>query len=434
MTSAPTPPPRAPSPRTRRPGFWGLVGGVLLLHLLLTNHVLENRVGWGRGDQPPPRIDVTFVQELKATAPPPLAPPAPAAPAEKRLAAVAAKPKAPASAPRPDGPASAAQDTDATDATEATEATEAATAAAALAPGPEAVALLAEPAAASTATAASTAVEALPPLPATAGVGAVPDLPPAASAPPAAEAVAPAPAPAPASAAASATGFAWPPSTRLTYVLTGDYRGPVNGSASVEWLRQGTRYQVHLDTSVGPVLSRHITSEGELTAQGLAPRRFDGEQKALFRDVRRWQLRFGPERVVLADGREVPTMAGAQDEASQFVQLTWLFTTRPDLLKVGGSVEMPLAISRRLERWRYDILAEETLRFRFGSVATFHLKPRRAAQGGDLTPEIWIAPTLQYLPVRILIRDGKGNWIDLSLEKPPLQAAQPADPPPAPAR
>ena len=29
---------------------------------------------------------------------------------------------------------------------------------------------------------------------------------------------------------------------------------------------------------------------------------------------------------------------------------------------------------------------------------------------------------------------GQGNWIDLSLEKPPLQAAQPADPPPAPAR
>jgi hypothetical protein len=225
-------------------------------------------------------------------------------------------------------------------------------------------------------------------------------------------------------AAASAVPFEWPPSTRLTYRLNGDYRGPVEGNASVEWLRQGNRYQVHLETSIGPVLSRHITSEGELTEAGLAPRRFDGEQKVMFRAPRRWQLRFGPEVVVLSDGKEVPTQPGAQDEASQFVQLTWLFTTQPDRLKVGRSVELPLAISRRLERWIYDVIGEETLRFDFGDVATFHLKPRRAAQGGDLTPEVWIAPSLQYLPVRILIRDTQGNWIDLTLDKPPLQAAQ----------
>ena len=63
------------------------------------------------------------------------------------------------------------------------------------------------------------------------------------------------------------------------------------------------------------------------------------------------------------------------------------------------------------------------LRFPFGEVPTFHLKPRREATGGDLTAEIWIAPTLQYLPVRIRISDGKESWIDLTLEKPPLQAA-----------
>jgi hypothetical protein len=224
-------------------------------------------------------------------------------------------------------------------------------------------------------------------------------------------------------AASAAPVFAWPPSTRLSFKLLGHYRGPVEGTAQVEWLRQGSRYQVHLATAIGPVLSRHITSEGELTAQGLAPRRFDGEQKVLFRSARRWQLRFGPDEVVLSDGRQVPTQPGAQDEASQFVQLTWLFTTQPDRLRVGSAVEMPLAISRRLERWIYDVRAEEVLRLPFGEVPTFHLKPRREATGGDLTAEIWIAPTLQYLPVRIRISDGKDAWVDLTLEKPPLQAA-----------
>ena len=408
-------PRRVQLPR-RRPGFWGLAVGVVLLHLLLTSHLLENRVGWGSGDKPPSRIDVVFVKELQAADPPPLAVPTPAG---QRLPAVAAQPQAAASAPRTEPPVS----TDPVrDPAVAAALLASSAPSAPLAPGPEPLAALAGPA-----PAVSAAVDGRPAAPA-AVAGAVPDLPAAASASLAIGVPAPARATAEAAAAvpaASTTAFDWPPSTRLSYALTGDYRGPVNGSATVEWLRQGNRYQVHLDTSVGPVLARRLSSEGELTAQGLAPQRFDGEQKVLFRASQRWQLRFGPERVVLRGGQEVPTMAGVQDEASQFVQLTWLFTTQPERLKVGQSIDMPLAISRKLERWTYDIVAEETLRFPFGAVATFHIKPRREAQGGDLTPEIWIAPTLQYLPVRILIRDGKSHWIDLSLEKPPLQAAQP---------
>jgi hypothetical protein len=388
----------------RRPSFWGVIAAVLLAHLLLSNRLLEDRVGWGSGDKAPARIEVTFVRELVAAEPPPVL--APVAVAERRLAAVAEQPQAAASAPAV--PASAA----------APEPLPARLALAPPPPPPHVTAPVLPPPLPAELAAPSVAAVAelmppLPPLPPLAALVAQP-LPPQ---PVVAKAALPA------ASAASAVAFEWPPSTRLTYRLKGDYRGPVEGTASVEWLRQGSRYQVHLETSIGPVLSRHITSEGELTANGLAPRRFNGEQKVLFRAPKRWQLRFGPEKLVLADGKEVPMVTGAQDEASQFVQLTWLFTTQPERLKVGRSVEMPLAISRRLERWIYDVIAEETLRFGFGPVATFHLKPRTVGQGGDLTPEIWIAPSLQYLPVRILIRDDNGHWIDLSLDAPPMQAA-----------
>jgi hypothetical protein len=388
----------APAPRTRRPGFWLLIAGVLAAHLWLSNGLLENRVGWGSGDQPPPRIEVAFVRELVAAAPPAVVAPPPRA--ARRLPPVAKRPLAAASAPATEASAPTRHDD-----LPPREVAEAPPPPPLLLPPPQ---LPAEPAAPS----ASAVLDLMPPLPA---------LPVAPTAP---SSAALAQAAAPAASAASAAAFEWPPSTRLSYHLSGDYRGPVEGSATVEWLRQGTRYQVHLETAIGPVLSRHITSEGELTENGLAPRRFDGEQKVIFRAPRRWQLRFGPERVVLADGKQVPAQPGAQDEASQFVQLTWLFTTQPQRLQVGRSVDMPLAISRKLERWYYDVVAEETLHFPFGAVATFHLKPRREAPSGDLTPEVWIAPTLQYLPVRILIHDNKGSWVDLTLESPPLQAAQ----------
>ncbi len=359
-----------------------MTSGVLLAHLLLADRVLEQRLGWGSGDPPPPRIDVAFVRELVAATPPVAVAPVPPRPAPDRLPAVAAKPRPAASSVQaaavlePAEPAQAAAELDAP-------------------PSPASAA--AEPAPALLA-----AVDLAPP--------AAPPIPPPA---------------APAS-AASATHFDWPPSTRLSYQLSGHYRGPIDGSAQVEWLREGSRYQVRMSTAIGPVLSRSISSEGLLTEAGLAPRRFDGEQKVIFRAARRWSLRFGPERITLPDGREIDTQPGAQDEASQFVQLAWLFTTRPERLQVGQFIEMPLIVNRTLERWIYDVVAEETLNFAFGTVPTVHVKPRREARSGDLAAEIWFAPTLQYLPVRILIRQHPDSWIDLTLDRPPLQAAEPA--------
>jgi hypothetical protein len=36
---------------------------------------------------------------------------------------------------------------------------------------------------------------------------------------------------------------------------------------------------------------------------------------------------------------------------------------------------------------------------------------------------MWVAPSLQNLPVRIKVRQDSENWIDLALERLPQQAA-----------
>lgn len=422
--------PDAPARRAAGPRWLpaALTLVVAAVHLLLLDEVARSRLGEGMGQTLPARIEVAFVRALAQAAPPPEAPAPMATPAPApRLPAVrheAARPPAP--------PASAAAD--AARPAEAPKTGETAeTAEATASPGPPG-----EPA----------APPAIPPV-------APPDAPPVLALDPparpvAAAAAASAPAPtsrmalaaapasapaqaavalaarppaAPAAAAASApASFDWPPSTQLNFNLLGNYRGPVQGSARVEWLRDGSRYQVRMESSAGPLFRRTGVSEGELGERGLVPRRFAGEQRVLFGKARQWQIAFGPERVTLTDGREVPAMAGAQDEASQYVQLTWLFTTQPGRLKVGQSVEIPLAIGRKLERWTYDIVEEERLRLPFGEVPSFHIKPRREATGGDLSAEIWIAPTLQYLPVRILLRQSAEVWVDLTLAQSPLQS------------
>lgn len=247
-----------------------------------------------------------------------------------------------------------------------------------------------------------------------------------------------APPSAPPSAPSSAPSFEWPPSTRLSYTLVGDYRGPVQGKARVEWLRSGNRYQVHLDVRVGadfaPLMSRRMSSDGLLTEAGLKPLRYDEETRVLLREVRRQTIFFEPERIVLPRGGAQPTVPGVQDTASQFVQLSWMFTLQPQLLRAGQTVEVPLALTRRLDRWVYDVVGEEVLDLPVGPVKAWYLKPRlQSKTSSDLAVETWFAPSLQYLPVRIRIRQDEASFIDLTLERLPQQGdAAPAGAAPRP--
>lgn len=234
-----------------------------------------------------------------------------------------------------------------------------------------------------------------------------------------------------AASAATEPGPEWPPSTRLSYRLSGHYRGPVEGQAQVEWLRAGSRYQVVMELGIGPafapLLSRRVSSDGLITPQGLAPRRYDELTRVVLAAPRRLLVLMDGDRVTLADGSSQPRPEGLQDSASQFVQLTWLFTMQPALLQRGRSVVLPLALPRAVEDWTYDVLASESLNTPAGVVEAVHVKPRRpgrdARPGGALTAEIWVAPSLQYLPVRILIRQDAETFIDLLVDRLPEQAA-----------
>jgi len=228
--------------------------------------------------------------------------------------------------------------------------------------------------------------------------------------------------------AGSAPAFEWPASTRLSYVLTGNYRGEVAGTAQVEWIRLGNRYQVHLDVTIGlpilPLATRRMISDGVLTPEGLRPETFDEDSKIAGRDRRRSTIRFEPDAIVLPGGLRNVRWPGVQDAASQFVQLTFLFTTRPELLAPGTVIDMPLALPRHVDHWVYDVLEKEVLYTPFGTVEGVHLRPRRVAKkGGDLVAEMWIAPSLAYLPARIRIAQDEQTFIDLMIRRKPQLAA-----------
>jgi hypothetical protein len=228
----------------------------------------------------------------------------------------------------------------------------------------------------------------------------------------------------------AAARFEWPPSTRLVYTLRGDYRGPLEGDAQVHWVRIGERYQVQMDVTVGlalaPLMSRRVTSDGLLGDDGLAPRRYEERTRLGPAAPTFVQLVFDPARreVLLAGGRRVAAPAGVQDSASQFVQLAWLFNMQPQRLRAGERIELPLALARRVGAWVYEVQPAQLLDTPLGAIDAHELAPQPGnARAGELAVQLWIAPALQYLPVRIRIEQAGGAWVDLTLAAPPLQEA-----------
>ena len=220
--------------------------------------------------------------------------------------------------------------------------------------------------------------------------------------------------------------FQWPASTRVSYHLSGYYRGAVDGTAQVEWIRVGSHYQVHVDFVVGPsfapVITQRSTSDGEIGPGGLVPQRYDQQTRVLGSERPLQTVRFDTTGVTLANGQRQTAPPNVQDSASQFIQLTFLFSTRPELSKLGGSIDIPLALPRKLDIWTYDVTERVELRTPFGPLDAVHLVPRNPPGPGALRVEIWFAPQLRYFPARLRIEQDAGTYVDLLIEKPPEMA------------
>ena len=363
----------APS-RMRRAGLAGVLALVIVVHAWVTRHVVDRIADINLNTARVERMEVAYVRDMALRAPAVAAPAAPPALASPRVArSRAAKPAEAASAPE------------------------------------------------------------VPIEPVVAAAPVTPEAPPAVAAP---EAPVPEPprvassaasAPGDAASAAAPAAFDWPSSTRVSYLLTGNFRGEVNGTAQVEWIRADSHYQVHLDLVVGPslapLITRRMSSDGEITTEGLSPRRYEQDTKVVLRNRNIVSLSFEPGSVVLANGERRDTLPGVQDTASQFVQLMYVFSTRPELLRIGNTVDIPLALPHKVDVWTYDVVEEEVLETPFGPLPTLHLKPRRAVpRPNELSAEIWFAPQLRYFPVRIRIRQDAETFIDLMISKRPEMA------------
>lgn len=212
----------------------------------------------------------------------------------------------------------------------------------------------------------------------------------------------------------------WPGGVVVRYTGRAHFHADFPAHAELQWKLDGARYAMRLDMGLG-VLQRRSSSQGQVGAQGLQPERYEESNRPVIGRERRAALQLDGPSIELADGQREQRPAGVQDPVSQFGQLAQLFAAAP---AGKARAEFPLALPKRVSAYVYEIQGKETLDTPIGKVEALHLKPQRVEgkEGKDTIAEVWLAPKLNYLPVRISIAQEDGASVDLLITQQPVAA------------
>jgi len=209
-------------------------------------------------------------------------------------------------------------------------------------------------------------------------------------------------------AALTAQTFVMPGSMRLKYDVTGGKDGlTYHARAELLWLQDSVNYEARMEVSAFLIGSRTRTSKGRLTEQGLAPDRFSDK----YRSELAAHFDRDRGRVTFSNGPEIPLMERAQDQLSLFIQLGAMLAGEPGKYPKGTLVSIQTIGPRAAEIWMMAVEEPETLKLPGGDLATVKLvrNPRREY---DQKAEMWLAPSMGYLPVRMRITQPNGDFVD----------------------
>lgn len=202
----------------------------------------------------------------------------------------------------------------------------------------------------------------------------------------------------------------------LQFAVQGKIKGlPYKTRAQMDWRPQGQRYEAAQEVQIPVVGSRRQSSIGRIGQHGLEPEIFMDRGRKEYSttfDASTQQIRFsrGSEPAVL-----VP---GTQDRLSVFFQVAGMLAAAPKQYPVGTQITVMAASSNRVSPWVFTVRGTESLTLPTGKITAVKLEHRSENNDAEgLQSALWLAPSLQYLPVRIrLLEDGGRDELDLKLQ------------------
>lgn len=197
-----------------------------------------------------------------------------------------------------------------------------------------------------------------------------------------------------------------PASVKLIYQVDSN-KFPFRLRGELLWIASSQQYQAQLSVNALG-FSRQQNSRGRIGRSGLLPERFSDK----FRSEVAAHFDYDTARVTFsANTPEVALQAGAQDRLSVLIQLAALVASQPQRFEPGSQISIQTVGPRDAAVWIFSFGAQENLDLPSGRRQGIKVV-RLPRQPYDQKLEVWLAPSLSYLPARIRITESNGDFID----------------------
>ncbi|HEU4460359.1 MAG TPA: DUF3108 domain-containing protein [Methylibium sp.] len=201
-----------------------------------------------------------------------------------------------------------------------------------------------------------------------------------------------------------------PAAATIAYRLT---RGAIVGSGEIAWQPEGNAYRLQLEGRV-PIVGTLITqaSRGRLDASGLVPERFTDKR------IRRGELAANFDRAagtISFSGQqsEVPFTPGVQDRVSVMIHLAAIANAWRATPPAGEVFRLRVVGARGDARvWALRFEGMQAIETPDGRIDALHML-RQPEEEHDTRAEFWLDPNRQFLPVKVVLTDGKGESLEL---------------------
>ena len=209
-----------------------------------------------------------------------------------------------------------------------------------------------------------------------------------------------------------------PPSADLNYTIKAKQHGlTINGTATVQWRAGDGKYSIATESRAaifGKILEQR--SEGAIDDFGLAPLTF--YEKRFRKDPSTTSFKRDAKTISFSDGDVTyPIKGGEQDRGSAQWQLAAQARATPDKFKPGSEWQYFVAGRRDAEPWSFTVAKTETVQIGGGEVQAVHLIKAPPADHQGQQVDLWLAPSLDWYPVRVRFNDADGDFVDQTLEK-----------------
>ncbi|BET12902.1 DUF3108 domain-containing protein [Pandoraea sputorum] len=213
-------------------------------------------------------------------------------------------------------------------------------------------------------------------------------------------------------AAANGDKFEPPPSVTLTYDAL--MNGVRNQTGQLHWINENGHYTLRVAVPIIFFGTFEFISEGGYDANGIAPSRYVEKRGRRAEYITDFHRDATPTLHFSRSGQSVPLAPGAQDRFSVMMQLASYARGNPErYTQVGVTHEFTVVDTDSSEVWPVQYVGSETMATRNGYVETRHFTrlPRKA--GDERRVDIWLAPSLDWLPVRVKQTEPSGNEFEL---------------------